>query len=59
LAVNGTVGAFAVLGFDAFVAPALGIWITVYCFAGIEGYDGKGCANGISGLIPTTTTTST
>ena len=53
LIVNSTVGMFGILAFDIFVAPGVGIWMIVYCFAGIEGYDGKGCAGGINGLIPT------
>ena len=49
-----------ILAFDFIGGPIIGTWILIYCFAGIEGYDGKGCAAGISGLIvPASSTTTT
>ena len=52
LVVNFSVVGFAIIAFDIIGAPIVGTWVLIYCFAGISGYDGKGCSSGISGLIP-------
>ena len=59
IVIQSSVGGFAIAAYDILVAPAIGIWIIVYCFAGISGYDGKGCTNGVNGLIPYSSTTTT
>ena len=50
--VNASVVGLALVAFDFTVAPLIGIAIGIFCFAGINGWSGNGCSNGISGIIP-------
>ena len=50
--VNASVVGLALVAFDFTFAPAIGVVVTIYCFAGINGWNGNGCSNGISGIIP-------